>query len=196
MTEPETAAPVKRDGFAVASLITGVLGFFGITAVLGVGFGTVALVRIHRTGGRGRGLAIGGIVAGVLWGIALPLAAIVLLANFVSATNAPIAAMEVDTCYTTARPGRDAVKVSCDDEHDGYVVDAFAMAGPQTPYPGVREATDAAFRSCQDRTAGLFAGEGIKLPPEAVIVGYAPDKEAWEAGARNAACGLQGRPRR
>src|SRR2546430_17461175 len=63
MTEPEPAPPVKRDGFAVPSLLTGVLGFFGVTAVLGVVFGIVTLVRTRRTGERGRGLAIGGVVA-------------------------------------------------------------------------------------------------------------------------------------
>src|SRR6185295_6684857 len=74
MTEPETAVPAERDGLAVPALVTGVLGFLGITAVLGLVFGITALVRIHRTGERGRGLAIGGIAASVVWITVLPLA--------------------------------------------------------------------------------------------------------------------------
>lgn len=186
--------PAKRDGFAVASLITGVLGFFGVTAVLGVGFGIAALVRLHRTGGRGRGLAIGGIAAGVVWAIALPIAVFVLVAGLLSASNAPIAALEIDNCYNKARPGRDAVRVTCAGEHDGLVLDAFTMASPNTPYPGEKQAAAAVERSCQDRLDTLFHGEdAVELPPEVVVVGYAPDEKAWAEGKRNATCGMQRR---
>jgi hypothetical protein len=193
MTEPEARVPGKRDSLAVVSLITGVLGFFGITAVLALVFGIVALVRIHRTGERGRGLAIGGIAAATVWMIALPVAVILVLANLVSASNAPIAALEVENCYDLARPGHDAVRVPCAGAHDGVVLDAFTMAGPQTPYPGDREAATTADRSCQDRMAGMFGGAGIGIPPELVLAGYAPDEKAWEAGERIATCGLQAR---
>ncbi len=190
MTESQSAGPAKRDGVAVASLISGVLGFFGITALLGIVLGIAALVRIHRTGERGRGLAIGGIAAGAVWAMALPIAAIVLLAGLLSASNAPIAALQVDNCYNTARPGHDAARVPCSDQHDGVVLDAFTMADPQASYPGDREVKTAADRSCRLRMADLFGG-GVTIPPGLVLVGYAPDEDAWTAGARVATCGLQ-----
>jgi prepilin-type processing-associated H-X9-DG protein len=60
---PTTPVEVKTSGMAITSLVLGVLGFCGITAVVGLILGIVALVKINRSGGRlsGKGLAIGGI---------------------------------------------------------------------------------------------------------------------------------------
>ena len=51
------------DGFAVASLVLGILS----GSLLAIIFGIVALGRIRRDGTGGRGLAIAGIVLGFLW---------------------------------------------------------------------------------------------------------------------------------
>jgi hypothetical protein len=59
------AAPV--DGLAIASLITsgaGLLLMLGAPGPIGIGLGIGSLARIKRTGARGRGLAITGIVLG------------------------------------------------------------------------------------------------------------------------------------
>jgi hypothetical protein len=50
------------DGFAIASLVTGILGLAIVPLVLGI----VAISRINRSGQDGKGLAIAGIVLGVL----------------------------------------------------------------------------------------------------------------------------------
>jgi hypothetical protein len=54
---------VKTSGMAITSLVLGILGLCGITALAGLIFGIVSLVKINRSGGRlsGRGLAIAGI---------------------------------------------------------------------------------------------------------------------------------------
>ncbi|MFI5592552.1 DUF4190 domain-containing protein [Amycolatopsis sp. NPDC051758] len=194
MTEPETAVPAERDGLAVPALVTGVLGFLGITAVLGLVFGITALVRIHRTGERGRGLAIGGIAASVVWITVLPLAVFLLAISQVGSSNAPIAALQVGNCYNTARPGQDAVRVPCTEEHDGEVLDAFTVADPQLSYPGSRDARASAQSSCESRLANMFGGRGAgRLPGELQLVGYPPDEAAWAAGSRLAVCGLEPR---
>jgi prepilin-type processing-associated H-X9-DG protein len=64
------AEPAKSSGMAIASLILGILGFCtaGLTAVLGLVFGLVALSQIRRSQGalKGRGFALAGsIVSGV-----------------------------------------------------------------------------------------------------------------------------------
>lgn len=53
----------KTSGMAIASLVLGVLGFFGITALVGLILGIVALVKVNRSQGRlaGNGFAIAGI---------------------------------------------------------------------------------------------------------------------------------------
>jgi hypothetical protein len=53
----------KTSGMAIASLVLGILGLCGITALVGLVLGIVSLVKINRSGGRlsGQGLAIAGI---------------------------------------------------------------------------------------------------------------------------------------
>jgi hypothetical protein len=58
-----TPAEAKTSGMAITSLVLGILGICGITAVVGLILGIIALVKINRSGGRlsGNGLAIAGI---------------------------------------------------------------------------------------------------------------------------------------
>lgn len=64
----DTNSPPKTSGMAVASLILGLTGFCGITAVIGMILGIVATVRISKSNGRlkGKGLAISGICVSAL----------------------------------------------------------------------------------------------------------------------------------
>ncbi|MCR6488828.1 DUF4190 domain-containing protein [Amycolatopsis sp. OK19-0408] len=186
MTEPDD---VKRDSLAMPALITGLLGFLGITAALGLVFGTIALVRTREIGQAGRGLAIGGIVAAAAWiAVLSSLPFLLFTGSVLSASNAPIAVLEVDNCYNTARPGADAARVPCEGEHDGVVLDAYTMT--KVAYPGERVARADAQRGCEDRLASRFTGE---LPPDLEIVGYPPTEASWIAGKQLAVCGLQSR---
>src|SRR5690348_15618824 len=75
---PEHPAPIPgygygeyrsdhHNGLAKASFVLGILGFFAVTAVLGVVFGGVALAQTKRTGQRGRGFAVTGLSFGLAW---------------------------------------------------------------------------------------------------------------------------------
>lgn len=55
------------NGLAIASLVTGILGFFFVTPVLAIVFGIIGLNQAKSRGQGGKGLAIAGIVLGVLW---------------------------------------------------------------------------------------------------------------------------------
>jgi hypothetical protein len=57
----------KTDGFAIASLLLGVIGITVIGAVLSIIFGIMALRRVRRTGQPGRGLAIAGLAFSAIW---------------------------------------------------------------------------------------------------------------------------------
>jgi prepilin-type processing-associated H-X9-DG protein len=74
--------PAKTSGMAISSLVLGVLGLCGVTAVAGLILGILALVNINRSGGRlsGRGLAIAGIcVSGFMLLFSIPMTAAMLL---------------------------------------------------------------------------------------------------------------------
>src|ERR1017187_7968277 len=67
--------PIKTSGLAITSLVLGILGMCGITALVGLILGIVALVKINRSGGRlsGQGLAIAGIcVSGFMLLVSIP----------------------------------------------------------------------------------------------------------------------------
>lgn len=68
-TAPQTPQPRhgqadqdRTNGFAIAGLIFSILGGW-----LGLVFSIIALVQIGRQGGKGKGLAIAGLVVSILW---------------------------------------------------------------------------------------------------------------------------------
>jgi hypothetical protein len=65
-----TSAAGGTNGYAIASLVLGILWLFWIGSVLAVIFGHIALNQVHRNGQSGRGLAIAGLVLGYI-GLAL-----------------------------------------------------------------------------------------------------------------------------
>lgn len=76
-------APAKTSGLAITSLVLGILGLFtcGITALVGLVLGLIALVKVNRSGGQlsGRGLAIAGICTSALFLLMVPMYAAMLL---------------------------------------------------------------------------------------------------------------------
>ena len=63
---PAPTVEVRLNGFAIASMVLGIVGLFAVTAVLAVVFGHLALVRIKRSNGwqRGTGMALAGVILG------------------------------------------------------------------------------------------------------------------------------------
>ncbi|MCX6927412.1 MAG: DUF4190 domain-containing protein [Verrucomicrobia bacterium] len=91
---PLAAAPaaVKTSGMAIASLVLGVVGFCGITALAGLVLGIISLVKINRSGGRlsGQGLAIAGIcVSGFMLLFSIPVLAGMMLPALARAKQRP-----------------------------------------------------------------------------------------------------------
>jgi len=66
--------PAKTSGLAAASLILGFLGFCGLTAIVGLVLGIIAMVRISKSEGRlkGQGLAIAGVIISAVFLLLLP----------------------------------------------------------------------------------------------------------------------------
>jgi hypothetical protein len=82
-TTPSAPAQPKTSGLAIASIVLGIAGLctVGLTGIVGIILGIIALKKIGRSGGQvaGRGLAIGGIVASV---VTLLVGAILVAASF------------------------------------------------------------------------------------------------------------------
>jgi len=85
------ALPVKTSRLAISSLVLGILGWCtcGITAVIGLVLGIVAMIRIRKSEGRldGMGLAIGGTCVSSVAFLLLPLMAAIAIPNFVKARS-------------------------------------------------------------------------------------------------------------
>ena len=66
--------PPKTSGLAISSLILGLLGFCGLTAIVGLILGIIAMVRISKSEGRlkGQGLAIAGVIISAVFLLLLP----------------------------------------------------------------------------------------------------------------------------
>ncbi len=63
---PAPTVEVRVNGFAIASMVLGIFGVFGITALLAVVFGHLALAQIKSAKGwqRGTGMALAGVILG------------------------------------------------------------------------------------------------------------------------------------
>lgn len=190
--QPDSAAaapPGQRptDGFAIATLITGIVPLIPFTLV----FGVVALIRIARTGARGRGLAITGLVLAGLWAIAGAAVAAVLITHHQPAK--PVAVprifqLHTGQCLNSSSNGISGVHVlPCSQPHSGEVFGTFQVAGHR--YPGSaalqREASD----GCVRRLSGYL---NPQLSASSLTESYVyPDSGAWAAGVRTVVCTIR-----
>jgi hypothetical protein len=63
---PAAQASSGWSGFAIAGFVLSLLGLFGVGSVLGIIFSVLGRSRARRTGQRGEGLAVAGIVIGIV----------------------------------------------------------------------------------------------------------------------------------
>jgi prepilin-type processing-associated H-X9-DG protein len=112
------AAPAKTSSMAVISLVLGILGLFtcGITALVGLVLGIIALAKINRSAGRlsGNGLAIAGICTSGVFLLMIPIFAGMLLPALAKAKQK---AQSV-ACMNNMKQLALAVKMYADDNKD------------------------------------------------------------------------------
>ncbi len=84
---PVYGPPEGTNGMAIASLVLGILGFFGVSAILALIFGCIGLSATKRTGQRGRGLAISGLTLAGAW---IALFATLIVVGIVTLPKAPV----------------------------------------------------------------------------------------------------------
>lgn len=142
-------APRRYSGWAIASFVTGLLlPLVGI--LVAVPLGIVALVKISRTGAKGRWMAIVGIVLSVLWWAGAVAVGVYVYNNQAERNDAGVITGAGTLDFGDIRAG-DCVKISgldnggkigafdiegvpCAESHNAQSV--FVVSFPDTDYPG------------------------------------------------------------
>ncbi|EWM14427.1 DUF4190 domain-containing protein [Kutzneria sp. 744] len=176
------------NGFAVASLVLGILGPVG-GLVLGLVFGIIALVDIRRTGQRGKGLAIAGISVSGVW--ILLVGAFLVVGLFAAATDPDRASsssydIKPGQCFDrpTTSKGATVTVRDCATPHDA---EAFAVEPvPGSAYPGLTVVESLGSRKCPD-DSDRFLTPGLNYPDFAVHYLY-PQESSWSRGDRSVIC--------
>ncbi|MES9601997.1 septum formation family protein [Actinomadura sp. NPDC000929] len=184
---PPVPARRRTNRFAVTALVTGLLGLIPVA----VGFVIAALVQAGRRGEKGKGLAIGGLVASVAWAAAVALTLTLLSAD----VNGQSVRKDGKVAVTTIRPGECfsefeetpagmyVRRSSCTAPHQGEVGAEGEL--PDIPYPGERETADRAWTVCRERTEFL---ERSRYGSDLKLRVAPPDEDAWKGGRRAATC--------
>ena len=168
----------------MAALISGIIPAIPLTLVLG----PLALIRISRSGARGRSLAITGLVLAGLWTVA----AAVVAAAVITRPPPPkpvtlplVFSLRAGQCLDSGANGLSGVHVlSCAQAHDAEVFATFRVTGSR--YPGAAALQQRARQGCVSRLSGY-------LNPQLAAASLAqsfvyPDAGAWSAGERTVVC--------
>ncbi len=181
----QTPAPRRpTDGVAVAALVSGIVPAIPVTLVLG----PLALIRVGRSGARGRALAITGLVLAGLWTVA----AAVVAAAIITRPPAPgpvtlprVFSLRAGECLDSGTNGISGVHVlGCAQAHDAEVFATFQVSGPR--YPGAAALQHSARQGCVSRLGGYLNPE---LPATSLAQSFVyPGAGAWSAGERTVVC--------
>ncbi len=196
----------KTNGFAIASLIFGIIG--GI--LLSVIFAFVAFSQIKKRGDKGKGLAVGGLVASGVW---LVLGCVIGIAAIIAANNAPdtdslaglgststaqpqssketttkVDDLKVGQCVNGIKDSgttlRNMPVVSCSVAHEGEVVSTFNLSG--STYPGDTQIQQQAEDQCFDE---LDKYSPSTKDDKTISIFYLhPTRTTWSSGDREVIC--------
>lgn len=182
---PQVPAPRRRtDGVAVATFISGLIAAIPVTLILG----PMALIRIGRSGARGRALAITGLVLAGLWVVAAAIVAAAIITRPPPpkpVTLPRVFSLRPGQCLNSGSNGISGLQVlSCSQAHGAEVFATFRVAGSH--YPGATALQQQAREGCASRLSGY-------LNPELAAASLAqsfvyPDAGAWSAGERTVVC--------
>ncbi|WP_051830979.1 DUF4190 domain-containing protein, partial [Streptomyces novaecaesareae] len=207
---PPAPAQAPTNGFAVGSLVTGLV----LVAPVALVFGIVALVQINRRRERGFGMAVTGVVLGTIGTVLL---ALLLGAGdfssarggrFGQAPKPPAGSvhwsdLKVGDCYSspeggsvTGAEGDETVywvrRVACSDPHHGEVAGTVKLPGSNGPYPGEKEARESAGRLCR-KVLDDYALDQWAVPDGMDDVYLYPTARNWAAGERYVTCAFEDR---
>lgn len=179
------------NGFAIASLIFGVMG--GV--LLGFIFGFVALSQIKKRNQNGRGMAIAGLVLSTLWSLVIcgVIGVAIVAANDSGTTGATggddtsVYSLRIGDCLndlSTEDEIEELPVVPCSEPHDGEVYAEFKLT--ETTFPGIDAIEKKADPRCTDLLKAYAPG-AIDDPAVDTYFLY-PTAESWARGDRAITC--------
>jgi uncharacterized protein DUF4190 len=194
------------NGWAVASLVFGILG--GI--VLGVTFGIIALVQIGRRPQAGRPLAIAGLVMSGVWAAVIAGAVGYGLLNTQHGVIAGgssqgagssqragtravrVSALRAGACFRYPQRGRpvggmikDVTPIPCRKVHDAQVFARFRVRGGHT-YPGRKALLAQGRHDCGSVLRAKL--DRAKVTTRMSLIDAVPPPDAWFMGERTITC--------
>ncbi|WP_162181004.1 DUF4190 domain-containing protein [Terrabacter tumescens] len=188
--------PVGRNGLAVAALCCGLGAFLPLVGVVAVVLGIVALNQLRSGFQRGRGMAVTGIVLGVLGTLAWAFFIVAVVTGVddepVRSASGQVAGqskvfvdkLRAGDCFSGGRTDQiDLVtSIPCSSPHESQVIVIFDL--PDGPYPGEGKVTDAAEKGCADKMDPLITDKAYAdLDPSFIY----PDADTWR-GDRSVFC--------
>ncbi|MER5351131.1 DUF4190 domain-containing protein [Kitasatospora sp. NPDC002551] len=201
-------APTATNGFAVAALVTGLLCMWP----LALAFAIVAMVQIPKRNEKGRGMAVTGLVTGVLGAIVSLFGVIGLLAVGVEAEeygdtprgpkgSVQIEELRAGDCFnepplSSGQSGESAsiywvLVVSCSAPHNGEVAGSGNLAGRgPAAYPSTSEIDEMAERICGP-VRDDYALDSWLVPDGMEEGYYYPSRVSWASGDREVTCTFQ-----
>ncbi|MER5636777.1 DUF4190 domain-containing protein [Kitasatospora sp. NPDC002227] len=197
--QPPAGPPQTYNGLAIAAMATGLLGGFCFLWVLGIVLGIIALRQIKARNEKGRGMAVTGIVAGVVWVIVLGAVMVVALSGpFMDGYNNGRASYRAahtsvfdltrGTCFKDGTAIGSTVKsvktVPCSDPHDGemYARVSLSLGNGREDFPGAAELTRRTDRACAKELV-KYVMDSQALPATVRSSFFYPDRTAWSAGS-------------
>jgi hypothetical protein len=185
----------KTSGFAITAFVLGLVG----VVLLSLIFGILALRRIKRTGERGRGYAIAGLVLSGIWIVLFVI--LVAVGSMGSATRSSssgggithsgtlsVFSLAVGDCFNNP-PGATSLTtvtaIPCTQAHNAQIYAKFDVSGSIVNYPGTSALTRMATSGCNARVGVL---DKSKITNSMMIRFLYPLDNSWLDGNRTIAC--------
>lgn len=195
---PPAGEPESTNGFAIASLICGIVAPCG-AGLLAVVFGIVALVQLRQRRQKGKGMAIAGLVLTGAW--VLVFAAIITISiiasgadrdpqsgDITSGGNIPVTSLQPGDCVNGLEEGRVGLTlpaVPCAEPHEAEVYSVFDV-NQDGSWPGqdpiIEEAQDRCLRDLEDNFPDEYADNQVD------IFYLHPSEATWRTGDREVVC--------
>jgi Domain of unknown function (DUF4190) len=195
---PPYTPRATTNGLAVAALILGVLGFFGISLVLSIILGCVALSQIKRRGQRGKAAAIIGIVLSVVWAGLLILVIVLAIRSEPKRDSAgqvtksgslSVFDLRVNDCFDGVSDGQTTSDVTvkpCTQPHDAQMIDK--ITAPGGTFPGSSSLFTSGQQKCQRDEQSRLAKSPIFHQLRYFVL--SPNQQAWDDGNHTIACAV------